>query len=67
MNERNTHDRTYAAGIFAPPAFAAQQGERWRRFLERIGTRSDDFATRLSRARFVYLHRRENATHWLPL
>ncbi len=23
--------------------------------------------TRLSRARFVYLHRRETATHWLPL
>lgn len=42
-------------------------GERWRRFLERIGTRSNDFASRLSRARFVYLHRRETATHWLPL
>jgi hypothetical protein len=42
-------------------------GERWRRFLERIGTRSNDFASRLSRARFVYLHRREIATHWLPL
>ena len=44
------------------------QGERWRRFLERVGTRSNDFATRLSRARFVYLHRSEaNSTHWLPL
>jgi hypothetical protein len=43
------------------------QGERWRRFLERVGTRSNDFAARLSRARFVYLHRRETATHWLPL
>ena len=43
------------------------QGERWRRFLERVGTRSNDFASRLSRARFVYLHRRETATHWLPL
>jgi hypothetical protein len=42
-------------------------GERWRRFLERVGTRSVDFATRLSRARFVYLHRRETVTHWLPL
>ena len=42
-------------------------GERWRRFLERVGTRSNDFACRLSRARFVYLHRRETATHWLPL
>jgi hypothetical protein len=48
--------------------FASAQGERWRRFLERVGTRSNDFATRLSRARFVYLHRREaNGTHWLPL
>jgi len=48
--------------------FATFQGERWRRFLERVGTRSNDFATRLSRARFVYLHRREaNSTHWLPL
>ena len=48
--------------------FATAQGERWRRFLERVGTRSNDFATRLSRARFVYLHRHEaNATHWLPL
>jgi hypothetical protein len=50
------------------PQFATAQGERWRRFLERVGTRSNDFATRLSRARFVYLHRREaNTTHWLPL
>jgi len=50
------------------PQFAVAQGERWRRFLERVGTRSNDFAARLSRARFVYLHRREaNATHWLPL
>jgi hypothetical protein len=48
--------------------FSTYQGERWRRFLERIGTRSNDFATRLSRARFVYLHRREaNNTQWLPL
>jgi hypothetical protein len=50
------------------PQFATEQGERWRRFLERVGTRSNDFATRLSRARFVYLHRREaSKTHWLPL
>jgi hypothetical protein len=55
-------DRTYAA-----EQFATQQGERWRRFLERVGTRSNDFATRLARARFVYLHRRDTATHWLPL
>ena len=47
--------------------FASGQGERWRRFLERVGTRSNDFASRLSRARFVYLHRRETSTHWLPL
>ena len=50
------------------PQFAVGHGERWRRFLERVGTRSNDFATRLARARFVYLHRRDaNATHWLPL
>jgi hypothetical protein len=48
--------------------FATLEGERWRRFLERVGTRSNDFAMRLSRARFVYLHRREaNNTHWVPL
>jgi hypothetical protein len=56
-----TQDRTYAGEQFGTP------GERWRRFLERVGTRSNDFAVRLSRARFVYLHRREVATHWLPL
>ena len=44
-----------------------QTGERWRKFLERVGTQSNDFAARLSRARFVYLHRRENGSHWLPL
>ena len=54
------------------PAYAAAQfgvipGEKWRRFLERIGTRSNDFATRLARARFVYMHRRDNHTQWLPL
>jgi hypothetical protein len=54
-------EKTYAVAQFG------SQGERWRRFLERVGTRSNDFATRLSRARFVYLHRRETATHWLPL
>ena len=55
-------NRTYA-GV----QFAVQPGERWRQFLERIGTHSNDFASRLSRARFVYLHRRENRSHWLPL
>jgi hypothetical protein len=55
-------DQTYAAS-----QFGAHNGERWRRFLERVGTRSNDFASRLARARFVYLHRRETATHWLPL
>jgi len=29
--------------------------------------RSGDFPVRLSRARFVYLHRREAGSHWLPL
>jgi hypothetical protein len=42
-------------------------GERWRSYLERIGTRSNDFGSRLARARFVYLHRRQVPTHWLPL
>ena len=55
-------DRTYANA-----QFGVQPGERWRRFLERVGTRSNDFATRLSRARFVYLHRRETGTHWISL
>jgi hypothetical protein len=56
------NEKPYAATQFGP-----QPGERWRRFLERIGTRSNDFASRLSRARFVYMHRRETQTHWLPL
>jgi hypothetical protein len=54
-------EKPYAVAQFG------SQGERWRRFLERVGTRSNDFSVRLSRARFVYLHRRETATHWLPL
>jgi hypothetical protein len=52
---------------YAAMQFGSQPGERWRRFLERVGTRSNDFAARLARARFVYLHRRETQTHWLPL
>lgn len=52
---------------YAVAQFGAHPGEKWRRFLERIGTQSNDFATRLARARFVYLHRRDNHTHWLPL
>ena len=52
---------------YAAAQFGTQPGERWRRFLERIGTSSNDFASRLSRARFVYLHRRESHSHWLPL
>ena len=56
------NEKPYAATQFGP-----QPGERWRRFLERIGTRSNDFASRLSRARFVYMHRRETQTRWLPL
>lgn len=64
MNDlRSNHPQlTYAAA-----AFAAAPGERWRQFLERIGTRSNDFGTRLARARFVYLHRRQTHTHWVPL
>jgi hypothetical protein len=62
MATMKTHDTTYAA-----QQFTAQPGERWRRFLERVGTRSNDFGARLARARFVYLHRRETGTNWLPL
>ena len=61
MSSGTRFDQTYAGG------FATQPGERWRRFLERVGTRSNDFGARLSRARFVYLHRRETGAHWLPL
>jgi hypothetical protein len=56
------NEKTQTAGHFT-----AHPGERWRRFLERVGTRSNDFASRLARARFVYLHRRETQTNWLPL
>ena len=52
---------------YAATQFGTIPGDRWRRFLERVGTRSNDFASRLSRARFVYMHRRENHAHWLPL
>ena len=62
MNDEAKLNRTYAGTLFA-----VQPGERWRKFLERVGTHSNDFASRLSRARFVYLHRRENGSHWLPL
>jgi hypothetical protein len=61
MSSGTRPDQTYAGGL------ATQPGERWRRFLERVGTRSNDFGARLSRARFVYLHRRETGAHWLPL
>ena len=62
MIQSQKTDRTYASAqsVQVP-------GERWRKFLERIGTHSNDFGTRLSRARFVYLHRRETGAHWLPL
>src|SRR5262252_6991876 len=46
MIDAHRPDRTYAAA-----QFGNQNGERWRRFLERIGTHSNDFAVRLSRAR----------------
>ena len=62
MNEGNRSNGTYPA-----TRFGALPGERWRKFLERVGTRSDNFPVRMSRARFVYLHRRENGAHWLPL
>jgi hypothetical protein len=62
MIDRHNTDQTYA-----DTRFAQLQGERWRRYLERIGTRSNDFGARLARARFVYLHRRETGAHWLPL
>ena len=61
MNHGIRPNQTYAGEL------ASQPGERWRRFLERVGTRSNDFGARLSRARFVYLHRRETGSHWLPL
>lgn len=57
-------DRTHPATHLQ---FAPTDGARWRRFLERIGTRTSDFPTRLSRARFVYMHRHETITHWLPI
>ena len=61
MNHRST------VGLDSARPFAAHDGERWRRFLERVGTRSNDFAARLARARFVYLHRRESHSQWIPL
>jgi hypothetical protein len=66
MIERS-HSATTPRSATAPAQFGPVHGERWRRFLERVGTRSNDFGARLSRARFVYLHRRETATNWLPL
>ena len=62
MGDAKSLNQTYASS-----QFGEQPGDRWRRFLERIGTRSNDFASRLSRARFVYLHRRDSGSHWLPL
>ena len=47
MNQPDMN-RTYASG-----QFGMQPGERWRRFLERVGTRSNDFAVRLSRAQLA--------------
>jgi hypothetical protein len=63
----NTFDSSRPEPAYAVAQFGVLPGEKWRRFLERIGTRSNDFATRLARARFVYLHRRESHTNWLPL
>ena len=68
MNDIRSHEAgTHLLPHIAPSQSGGPQGERWRRFLERVGTRSNDFASRLARARFVYLHRRDTATHWLPL
>jgi hypothetical protein len=64
MIDSTTRHRDHSSGNLP---FAAQSGERWKGFLARIGTQSNDFAARLSRARFVYLHRRETASQWLPL
>ena len=61
MNEKPQNSTHFTAHVATHP------GERWRRFLERVGTSSNDFASRLARARFVYLHRRETQTNWLPL
>src|SRR4051812_18513295 len=44
---------TNQSRTYVTEQFASQPGERWRRFLERVGTRSNDFGTRLARARFV--------------
>jgi hypothetical protein len=63
MNER-TH---IGMSAYAAERFGAVHGDRWRRYLERVGTRSNDFACRLARARFVYLHRRTAVANWLPL
>lgn len=59
-------NRTYRS-LHPVPAHAEAPAERWRRYLERIGTHSNDFGTRVPRARFVYLRRRETHAHWLPL
>ena len=53
--------------IHTPAHFAKHPGERWRRFIERAGTRHNDYASRLARARFVFLHREESHSRWLPL
>ncbi len=60
--ESSMNERSQPATLFA-----LHRGERWRRYLERVGTRDNDFAARLARARYVYLHRRETQSHWLPL
>ena len=42
---------THQSRTYATEKFASQPGERWRLFLERVGTHSNDFGTRLARAR----------------
>ena len=62
MNDGNKVDRTYASA-----QFGAQPGERWRRFLERVGTRSNDFAVApVARALRLPASARDRS-HWLPL
>ena len=67
MNEGSKQGHPASEMTYAAGQFGVQHGERWRRFLERVGTHSNDFAARLSRARFVYLHRRETGSQWFAI
>ena len=65
--QKETDMRDSTTRTYPGTPFGVLPGERWRRFLERVGTRSLDFPVRLARARFVYLHRRDTGAHWLPI